>query len=88
MKNVMNTEDFLILKQSKEFRDQCMLEMNNKFNQIDQDILKETEQFVSFIEQDISKHQKIVRELEKKHEAFFSQHQKKKILYWPSKALM
>ena len=74
-----NTHDTQVrtLKQTKEFRDQCILEINNKFNQIDQDILKGTEQFLNLIERDIAKHQKEVSELEKHHHALLATIKKK-----------
>ena len=67
-----NTQDIQVetLKQSKELRAQCILEVNNKFNRIDNDILAGTDKYQSLLERELSKYQKRVLELETKYQSF------------------
>ena len=65
------------IKQSKQLRDQCILELNGKFDQLDRDIEKSTSEFSTLLEHNISKHQKKVRKLQEKYQAFLATVDKK-----------
>ena len=68
-KNTQATQ-FKTIKQAKELRDQCILEINVQFNRIEQDILKGLDEFSFHLDREVSKQQKIVLELEAKYQAY------------------